>query len=255
MKRGFLQLYQILALLALIAIVALTVYLALQGTQLFIEAGTTEVPKFINVVNENESGFTVAWITTKNTKGSVILPEEGLTYTSNNDNTRTHVVEVNGLKAGRRYSFQLLSGTIVDDNQGVYYEAFTAKNKFSIDNKILFGRIFGLENNTPLSEGYITIHTETNGLITNKVYSILNEQGGWQLDYSNLLTQSLTDKFDPSQKTLLTLAIHSPNIAETVTRSYDLILNETIQIPDIYLGEDIPWELPAVEDDVMSEGI
>lgn len=249
MKKQGLQLHQVLGIIAILAVLGLTIYIALQRTQLLSEAGATEDPKFINVLNENADGFTVAWVTTKSTQGAVILPDENLTFVEKEEKSKTHIIEITGLQAGKRYAFRVLSGTVVDDNQGVNYEAFTTKYQFPIENKLLFGRIFGKDSITPLTDGYVTIHAETDGIITNKIYSQLNDQGGWQIDYSLLLSKILTQRFDVTQKALVTLSIYSPEIIDPVTRSYDIKLSETLQITDIFLGEDVPWELPAIEDE------
>ncbi len=249
MKKQGLQLHQVLGIIAILAVLGLTVYIAIQRTQLLSEAGASEDPKFINVLNENADGFTIGWVTTKSTQGAILLPEEGLTFVEKEEKSKTHLIEITGLEAGKRYAFQVLSGTILDDNAGVNYEAFTTKYQFPVENKLLFGRIFGKDSVTPLSDGYVTIHAEVNGVTTNKIYSQLNEQGGWQLDYSLLLSKTLTQRFDVTQKALVTLSIYSPEITDPVTRSYDIKLSETLQITDIFLGEDVPWELPAIEDE------
>lgn len=247
------QLHQVLGIVAIVVVLALTVYIAIQRTNLLSEAGATTEPKFINVMNETSDGFTVGWITTKATQGTVTIIGEKRTFVEPEEKSKTHLIEVTGLKAGQRYEFEILSGTITDNNQGANYEAFTTKYDFAPSNKLLFGRIFGKDSLTPLAEGYVTISAEVNGARTNKVYSKLNEQGGWQLDYSELLNSTITNKFDTTQKALVTLTIYSPDITEAVTRSYDIKLSETLQITDVFLGEDVPWELPAVEDETMEE--
>lgn len=240
-----------MGIIAILIIVPLTIYLVLQRTQLLSEAGANDEPKFITVANETDDGFTIAWVTTKATQGSVILPFEGLTIPGK-ANTKTHVIEVSGLEAGKRYLFKLLSGTVSDDNQGAYYEAFTSKIPATQDNQLIFGRIFGKESTTPLQEGFVTLFTETGGVRTNKIISRLNEQGGWQMDKSMLLNNSLTQPFDYTQKSLVTVTINSPEITEPVTRTYDVKLSETLQVLDIFIGENVPWELPAIEDESIT---
>lgn len=236
--------------LAILTIVGLTVYLVLQQTQLLTEAGATEEPKFINVTNEKNNSFTVAWITTKATQGSVILPKENLTY-SESERTKTHIIKIDGLKAGSKYEFQILSGTILDDNQGANYEAFTSKYVYAGTNQLIFGRVFGRVSTVPLTDGFITLQAEVNNTKSNKIISALNDQGGWQLDKSLLINQNLIDRYDINQRSLVTLTIYSPEIVDPVIRTYDIKLSETLQILDIFLGEDVPWELPAIEDQTV----
>lgn len=214
------------------------------------QAEATEDPKFITVSNENTGGFTVSWITTKETQGTITLINEGMTL-AESGRGKVHTIEVNGLEEGINYKFSITSGTILDDNKGKYYDAFTSKVDPDAENKLIFGRIFGKESNTPLAEGFITLQAENNGIQSNKIISLLNDQGGWQLDKPTLLNNNLAQSFDTSTQALVTIGIFSPEITEPVYRTYDIILDETLQLTDIFLGEDIPWELPAIEDETI----
>jgi len=241
----------ILLLIFLLAAVALTTYLVLQRTIFQSEAGATEEPKFITVTNEREDGFTIAWITTKDTQGTVKLINENLTF-AESEMGKTHIIEIDGLDSGSVYKFSITSGAEFDDNEGIGYEAYTTKVEPRSENKLFFGRIFGKDSTTPLKEGFITMQSEVNGDISNKIISRLNEQGGWQMDKSALMSTDLTREFNVSKSALVTLGIFSPEITDPVYRTYELTLAETLQIPDIFLGEDVPWELPAIEDETIT---
>lgn len=237
--------------IVVLAVLAVTVYVALQQTGIITQAGASDDPKFITVSNETNDSFTVSWVTTKANQGAVLIPEQGLSF-AESEQTKVHTVEVNGLKAATEYKFNVLSGTVTDNNDGESYTALTTRYAFEPDNQLIFGRVFGKESSIPLTEGFATLEADYNGLKTNKIYSLLNEQGGWQLDKSLLLRQDLTQKFDIEQKSLVTITIYSPELIDPVSRSYDLKLSETLQIYDIFLGEDVPWELPAIEDEAVT---
>lgn len=249
-KREF-NLRNVLILVLLILGIGATTYLVLQRTLFETQAEATEDPKFITVSNENTEGFTISWITTKETQGTVTLINEGLTF-AETGRGKTHTIKIDGLEEGVNYKFSVRSGSILDDNEGKYYDAFTSKTEPTAENKLIFGRIFGKESTIPLSTGFVTLQVEINGTKSNKILSPLNDQGGWQLDKSELLNTDLAQGFDTSTQALVTLGIFSPEITEPVYRTYDIVLDETLQLTDIFLGEEVPWELPAIEDETIT---
>ena len=102
------------------------------------EAEVEEAPGEIRVVNVNDTGFTVIWLTQKSVSGFVQYGETGaapdLVVSDERDQQKgvigsyfTHFVSVRGLKPATKYNWRIGSGKRVYDQTGKPYETTTAK--------------------------------------------------------------------------------------------------------------------------------
>jgi len=152
----------------LVLALVVSVAVALQQTY-FTQASLSDDPMFISVGNERSDGFTVAWVTTKENIGTVIMDGIDLSF-SESDSTSTHVVEVTGLDPSKQYSFSIQSADILDNNGGLLYSGFTTSRDFDTEDRLMFGRIFGKDSVTPLDEGFVAVSFEDKQLNRSKHY-------------------------------------------------------------------------------------
>jgi len=95
------------------------------GSRQAVNAGPDEIPREVRVVPDSPSTITISWHTDAPHTGVVrfgvasLTPQTARMYVAN-DRTKVtdHTIRVTGLKKGKSYEFEILSGTTWYDNAG-----------------------------------------------------------------------------------------------------------------------------------------
>jgi hypothetical protein len=242
----------VLALLLLVAGVV-GVYFWIQSRKVPIEAGV--VPQKVRITNVADNKFSVSWVTTSNTSGSVEYGKTGekLTQAAKDDRDSgstagsytTHHVTIDSLQPNTAYSFRILSGSRKTsfDNSGTPYSATTGP--------VIAGT-------PPAKSFYGTVQPGTAGSAEGAlVYialpgsapasTLVKGSGTYTVSLPTMRTADLKSyvTYDPSA-TIVTMTLESGKAQSTVSVS----TANMAPVPTITLGKDADFrnvlETPAV---------
>ncbi|MFH1563453.1 MAG: fibronectin type III domain-containing protein [Nitrospirota bacterium] len=206
------------------------------------------IPKEIRTTNVTDSQITLSWITDVQETCAVHYgqtPALGQTaYDVRGQNTvdDTHYVNITGLSPETLYYFELVSGAIVDNNNGVYYQCMTGANIKPSGIDYAYGKVFKSDAQT-FATGTIVYfklsNADSNGSPgESAVWSVLVDANGyWSENLVNLRTHDLSGFFDYSVNGGDNLVLFAQGSKDgTATLTVDT--NQDSPAPDIILSTD-----------------
>jgi len=151
----------------------------------------------IRVSNHRKDSVTLSWITDTVTDGTVNYGTTQALGSSATDTTQrecgTHWVNLSGLSTNTRYYYEVVSGGETDNNNGQYYEFWTAVEPGTTTPYNVWGKVWKDKAKTTPAEGVIKYVTVTHGGNTSDYLSALtNSSGLWSVDLGNFKTADNT---------------------------------------------------------------
>lgn len=174
----------------------------------------TSEPLNVFISNTTDSQATVSWITTKATKGVVLISEDGkfpvlpiFTNQLYKDDVEkrlkkqsfhtTHHVTITNLRSPKNYHIGIYQGL-----KRVYQGRFTTVALLDyLSSPIpVYGKVLST-NKTPIVGAIIYFRAKEGNLYSSVLSTTTNTQGRWIVDLANLRSQSLKEPFKITDKT------------------------------------------------------
>ncbi|MDP6599572.1 MAG: fibronectin type III domain-containing protein, partial [Candidatus Poribacteria bacterium] len=96
---------------------------------------------------------------------------------------KVHRLELTGLLPAATYLFEVVSGSVTDDNDGNYYTFQTAQTASGTP-YTLYGQV--LDNTTPVNGGLVSVWVEREEADSSRLTTLTNSSGFWNLNLGNL---------------------------------------------------------------------
>lgn len=232
----------LLALFLLIAGVGATVILDKSSQSLISRAGKSIQPEDVHFSNISENSFTVSWITTDPTIGSVIVSndQQKLTYLDDLDSDNiprprtTHYITVKNLVEGTTYNVKIISGNQNCDNN-LYCPTYTQQTATKLESNMLLPPTHGTivtQNDTPADTSIVYLTIGKSALLSSRADS----SGLWVVPLSNLRNQDLLTRpvIEDNDIIQITIQLSQGEVATAVTDVNSIKQNLTM--PKIALG-------------------
>lgn len=232
----------LLALFLLIAGVGATVTLDKSSQSLISRAGKSIQPEDVHFSNISENSFTVSWITTDPTIGSVIVSndQQKLTYLDDLDSDNiprprtTHYITVKNLVEGTTYNVKIISGNQNCDNN-LYCPTYTQQTAAKLESNMLLPPAHGTivtQNDTPADTSIVYLTIGKSALLSSRADS----SGLWVVPLSNLRNQDLLTRpvIEDNDIIQITIQLSQGEVATAVTDVNSIKQNLTM--PKIALG-------------------
>ncbi|MDI6734607.1 MAG: hypothetical protein QME42_00165 [bacterium] len=213
-----------------------------------ISLSEASIPKEIRTTNVTDSQITLSWITDVVETCWVNYgqtPALGQTaYDTRGQNTvdDTHYVNITGLGPETLYYFELVSGTTVDNNNGVYYQCRTGTNIKPSGLDYAFGKVFKSDAQTYATGTIVYFKlsdADSKGSPgESAVWSVLVDSNGyWSENLINIRTQNLNGFFNYSIDGGDRLVLFAQG-AKDGTATLIVATNQDSPAPDIILSTD-----------------
>jgi len=152
--------------------------------------------------------FTASWVTTYPCSGKLLLkdPSGIITEYLNTSNTCTHYVVVNQLKENTHYTFSIVSGEIVDDNNGKMYHVVTGPEIIPVGSLQPAGQVFG-NNGKPATGAIVYIKVYNDDVESALMSTQVDKNGYWFFDLVNTRTLDNQHLFNPSESDQLEITV------------------------------------------------
>lgn len=199
-------------------------------------------PENIQLSNITDTSFTITYTTDKPTLGSIRFGqnpaaldqnylEDRNKYSQELNNYKTHSISVDSLNPDSTYYFEIISGDVTKSNNGYPFNVKTALSISS--NSSSNGQISGNAVNPDgsIPAGAVVI-VEING--AQKISSLLDENGKFNISLNNLRTEDLTNYFEVNDNSLANITVNSSDFSSLVSVSG----NNLSLIPTITLSKD-----------------
>jgi len=153
--------------------------------------------------NLSSASVTISWITDHPSYASVNYGQTtGLGSTAKDGlMDDTHLVQITGLESETTYYFQVVSGSVTDDNEGNYYSFQTAKvgtrTPFTV-----FGRALKSDGLTAAEGSIAYVSVGESALLSDRV----DANGNWNVNLGNLKSAS-GDVFGMANEAVITVTI------------------------------------------------
>jgi predicted outer membrane repeat protein len=178
--------------------------------ELILTVGNEALTSDIRLTNVRDVSFTVSWLTDIESTGLVrygtdpnnlnqyAYDERGIATFDD-----THYVIVSGLQPITTYYFDVVSGSVTDNNSGTHYSVTTAPTIGLPNSDLIFGQVFKSDGTTVASGSmvYITLEDSDGAGSTNQAapLSVLVDSNGyWSTDLGNARSADLSDYFSYS---------------------------------------------------------
>ena len=229
----------ILGLVLLLIGLGVGVFFINQTRTIGIKASPQLSPQQVKISNTGSNSFTVTWLTTDKTTGTISVSEgtgdeqirkdfrdqEKKVLTSSS----LHFINVDNLKPQTKYFFKVISGEKTYDNSGKSFEVTTASQKIPADNDIASGKILTTDSRPAI--GAIVFLSLAN---TISQTAITDSNGNWIIPLATGRTTDLTDFSAYDRQTQIEEILvksEEESATATLTTGYD---NPT---PEIVLGQ------------------
>lgn len=172
-------------------------------------AAAQESPQEVKITNTSESGFTVSWITEKETAGFIqygegtiepdlVISDDRDQQKGSVENFSTHHVNIKGLKPATTYSFKIGSGRNVYELQGKPYSVTTAPRlTVTPEAYVGYGQVI-TESGDP-AEGAI-VYLQMPGSVLQS--ALVKPSGAWVIPLSTSRTSDLSRYIDLGEKNM-----------------------------------------------------
>ncbi|MGB2980464.1 MAG: CARDB domain-containing protein, partial [Candidatus Zixiibacteriota bacterium] len=140
------------------------------------------------VGNHSSSSVTVTWTTDGMVDGCVnygTTPALGFAKCEGEPGSETHTVVLDNLTANTPYYFEIISGGIVDDNDGNYHSLTTTLPGAGVPS-IIYGRVSEVGTGLPASDLIVSGRLERGGISSYPLTGLTNSDGRWLLNLGNL---------------------------------------------------------------------
>ncbi len=174
---------------------------------------SVEVSQNVRIANVRDTSFTVTWTTptavtgairwgpASGTPSTVVTDKRGAIVTST-----VHYVTVSGVLPSTSYTFDIVSGTGVDNNVGAHYTVTTGPTLAIASPSQAFGTV-SLRDGTAPTGALVFVTASTSSATSAPIATLVTatEQKAWLVDLSNLRTTSLTSAFTVADDTSVTV--------------------------------------------------
>ena len=234
-KKTFKQVF-IFILLALFAIsLPISIYILKTGNfDLRIGAFESEEPERVMVTDRTSNSFKILWITEKKVFGAIKIIETG-DVISENFEANSHYLEVANLEPDETYSFIIYSGT-TEFPQTLALKTLSYSEEGST-NFYIYGQVFDKSGVKVQQKGLVTLEAYDGNITSELIGATINETGGYQLNFKNLLQSPLGSALNYNKSIDITLSIYINQTEEPVIKNYTFNFATQRQIPNIYLGD------------------
>lgn len=232
----------VLALFLLLAGVGAAVILDKSSPSLTLRAGKSIQPEEVHFSNINEGSFTVSWITTVPSIGSVLVnhDEQKFTFLDDLDSDNiprpriTHYITVKNLNESTTYSVKIISGN-QNCSGNLSCPTYTQQTAVRLDSALSLppahGTIFA-NNDKPAETTVVYLTIGKSAPLSSRVDS----SGLWVIPLTNLRNQDLLSRPITSDNDIVQITAQlSPD--EVATAVVDVkSIRQNLKIPKIILG-------------------
>ena len=239
--------FSTLILLAMLVIIPVSTTILLNnGFEMRISALESDEPTNVFITDIKDKSFKVVWITEKEVIGQVKLADSSIF--SEDISTSYHSVFVTGLTPSTRYTFKLISNAkeFLDKN-GNEYSLRTASFGAKESNFLIYGQVFSVDGKTVQQFGLITLELNNGYNTSQTVSSLINENGGFQMNLGGMLTDDLSSQFSLYGVNENIFNVYVTNKDTSIEKRVSLDYSVSRQIPNIYLGDISIDVMPGIE--------
>jgi hypothetical protein len=162
----------------------------------------------VNVTNITGRQFTVSWITSYPCIGKLCLLDKSGTikeYFDDNKNN-LHYVTVDGLIENTTYKFSIVSGDVINDNNGQMYHVSTGPDLIPVGSIQPAGKVL-LDNNTPAEGAIVYIDIYNSDALSASMSTVVDRNGYWYIELVNSRTDDNQHLFNPSETDILKVTV------------------------------------------------
>jgi hypothetical protein len=163
-------------------------------------------PLDIRITNVRDAQFTVSWVSSQPEVGQVnygTSPARGSTAVDDRGGTTsddTHQVTIRSLLPQTTYYFDVLSGSVTDDNAGAHYTVTTGPSIIPAGSDQVWGQVFRSDGSTPAVGAIVYITMRDNDGkgspgSSAPVSVLVDANGYWFTDLVNVRTADLSALF------------------------------------------------------------
>lgn len=202
-------------------------------------AGPSEIPQDIRITNVSDTSFTVSYITSAKTIGTINFGTNknlGQTVLDEQDSKNTvsphliHSITVKNLQPSFKYFFEITSGQNTFLNNDVPFEVSTGPTlKTPTQKATIAGNVIMPDGSRP-TEGIVYIYSEN----AQPISGLIKPDVSYMLPVSSLRTQDLSSNFTLGKNTIFKMTILGDSLKSNVLLSSDFLSN----IPTITLSRD-----------------
>jgi len=241
--------FSFLVILMLGAAIPLTAYLL--GNQQFdfrINAFLNDEPRNVLVTNIKGSSAIITWMTEKEVVGSVQMVNDQNLLTVEETAGSFHALKVNFLQPGTDYPF-----TIYSDGVEYIDSTYTFKKNSVLDRNdpqfFIYGQVFNTQGTGFQTSGLALISIQDGSLVSQKVPAVINKAGGYQADLSGVFDSGGNVFMEYNKEVLVIVDVYYAVDKDPIQKRFTINLNNTRQIPNIYLGDINIDTIPGINGD------
>ncbi len=165
----------------------------------------------ITVSNIGSNRVTISWITTNKEDAQINYgtdcPFQDMAYDVRDESYKgkTHYITITRLKADTTYYYDVVSGGVKHDNDGMHYTFTTGPIlEPAIGSNIVYNQILLNDGKTPAKDVIVDIKLKDNTISVTGDQSelcsaIVDDNGYWCINLKNVRTEDLTSYFDYSK--------------------------------------------------------
>ncbi len=149
--------------------------------------GATRIEN-VTTGNHSSSSVTVSWITDGLADGRIhygATPALGFNKCEGESGSEIHLVVLDNLTANTPYYFEIVSGGIVDDNDGNYHSFTTTLPGAGVP-AIIYGRVSKAGTDLPAGNVLVSGSLKRGGISSYPLTGLTNSNGVWLLNLGNL---------------------------------------------------------------------
>jgi hypothetical protein len=138
--------------------------------------------------NHSSASVTITWITDGLADGCInygTTPALGCRRCEGEPGSEIHMVVLDNLTANTPYYFEIVSGGIVDDNEG-YYHSFTTTLPGAGVPSIIYGRVAKADTDLPVGDVLVFGTLKRGEISSYTLTALTNPDGRWILNLGNL---------------------------------------------------------------------
>ena len=165
----------------------------------------------ITISNIGSNRVTLSWITAEKENAQInygtACPFQKTAYDAREKlyKSKTHYVTITGLKANTTYYYDIVSGGVLYDNNGMHYTVTTGPVlQPTIDSNIVYNQIFLNDGKTPAKDVIVDIRLKDSNASGTSNESqlcslLVDDNGYWYIDLKNVRTEDSNSYFDYSE--------------------------------------------------------